>query len=136
LGGVGEALTSPMTLPKRTRLFIPLESLQPSQLYICKEKLEAVQNEFNHDPLAIFWDYPVLKLDRRLVLTDRHTHALVAFKNGVKFAIAHYDNDELDVSAYRICVSWCLEEGIKMIGDLKDRVLPLVEYQVMSLYNC
>ncbi|MFH0765928.1 MAG: hypothetical protein V2A61_05860 [Calditrichota bacterium] len=118
-------------------MIISFEYLQPSQLYICSEKLEAVQREFRQaSHLALYWTYPIIKINNRHVLTDRHTHALVAFNQGVKLAIAYLDEDDLDLNAYQVCVSWCLGEGVKEIGDLNARVLPYSEYQEKWIKRC
>jgi len=46
---------------------IELLSIQPSQLYICEEKLKAVQMK------GIFKPVPIKKLDNKIIFTDGHS---------------------------------------------------------------
>ena len=42
----------------------------------------------------------------------------------------------MDWEAYRICVGWCKEEGIRSIKDLKDRIVNAGDYQKLWLDRC
>ena len=44
--------------------------------------------------------------------------------------------DALDWAVYRVCVDWCLDEGIEWVGDLADRMLPPREFEQLWLLRC
>lgn len=113
-----------------------LHRLQPSQLYINAQKLQAVQenlagkNDHNPDPL------PVLEMDGNLVLTDGHTRALAAGLSGITKIQVYHDEDDIDLELYRICVDWCLNAGIHSVFDLKNRIIKPEDYQQLWLDRC
>ncbi len=47
-----------------------------------------------------------------------------------------WDEDDLDWAAYRICVDWCLEQGIRTVMDLEGRLLVPEAYDVLWLGRC
>ena len=100
-----------------------LLDLQPSQLYISSEKLAAVQRTVDFSVSEAMAPLPVRPLGDRVVLTDGRTRGLAAFLAGLTCVPVSWDTDELDWEAYRICVDWCTEEGIKSVADLRDRVV-------------
>ena len=110
-----------------TPVRVPVLSLQPSQLYVSRNKLLAVDAAYSPDepgePL------PVWRLDSMLILTDGHTRALAAFLRGDNKLPVYEDTDDLNWDAYRICVGWCLEEGIRSVADLQDRVISAESYE-------
>ncbi len=113
---------------------IELTRLQPSQLYICSEKLDVVVHAASEgepsDPV------PVKELDGRLVMTDGHTRAVAAHLAGSATLEAEWDEDELDWDAYRECVRWCLEEGVLGVAALARRVVPGEEYETLWIARC
>lgn len=113
---------------------VGIRDLQPSQLYISRTKLLAVEAALSpgepNEPL------PVWEWNSMLVLTDGHTRALAAFLRGQEDLPVYEDTDELDWDAYRICVGWCLEEGIRSAADLQDRVIPAGRYEELWLGRC
>jgi hypothetical protein len=55
---------------------------------------------------------------------------------GISEVRVYWEEDELDWDAYEVCVDWCKKEGINTIADLKERVIPSKEYQVLWLDRC
>ncbi|MEM2930202.1 MAG: ParB/Srx family N-terminal domain-containing protein [Thermoproteota archaeon] len=113
-----------------------LEDMQPSQLYISFEKLCEVMKRFNpRDPGSIE-PIPVKKLGDDIIFVDGHTRAFAAFLCGVSEISVYWEDEELDWEAYRICVEWCRESGIRRISDLKNRVIPQKDYEILWYKRC
>jgi len=93
-----------------------LADLQPSQLYISAEKLREVERSLGSDELGTIDPLPLKGLGGRTVLTDGHTRAFAAYRQGWECVLVYWDTDELDWEAYEICVRWCLEEGIHSVA--------------------
>jgi len=113
---------------------IDIAKLQPSQLYVCDEKLAEVERSLA--PGEALDPVPVKRLDGRLVLTDGHTRALAALRRGDRTIPVCWETGDLDWEAYRICVKWCLDEGIQTAADLRDRILPGEEYETLWIERC
>ncbi|MGC9336201.1 MAG: hypothetical protein ACP5JJ_18820, partial [Anaerolineae bacterium] len=79
---------------------------------------------------------PVKRLGGRVVLTDGHTRAFVAWQSGRTEVEVEWDRDELDWEAYELCVAWCEAEGIHKVADLAHRIVPPEEYAVVWLERC
>jgi len=112
---------------------IEIDKLQPSQLYIEKERFQKIFDEFdpeNYEPV------PVKKLDGELILTDGHTRALVAYLKGLKKIKFVWEDVELDWDVYRLCVKWCKKEGIFKIKDLKDRMINEEDFHRLWCKRC
>jgi hypothetical protein len=110
---------------------IPLSELQPSQLMVSAAKLERVL-AFPTEIESL----PVKRLAGRLVLTDGHTRALVALQKGRETITVHWDEDDNDWKLYEVCVGWCLEEGVRHISDLTERVVPHEQHQRLWIDRC
>lgn len=115
---------------------LPILAVQPSQLYVCSEKLAAVQREFMPQQPETLRPIPVKALDGNWVFTDGHTRALAAFRAGWTQIPVFADPDELDWVAYAICVDWCHQEGIRTIADLDPRVISTDKYNILWLERC
>jgi hypothetical protein len=111
---------------------IDLLSIQPSQLFINKKKLSKILAEEKEQKRII----PIKKLNDRIIFTDGHTRALVAYLQGKKQILVEWDDTELDWEAYQICVEWCCLEKIESIADLKDRQIEDDNYQILWLKRC
>lgn len=112
-----------------------LNSIQPSQLYISKEKLNTVLQWFDphrddYDPL------PVKELHGTLVFTDGHTRAFALANAGVTHCNVYKDPDDLDWHLYEHCVEWCRNEGIYSVYDLAARVIDAPQYQILWHDRC
>lgn len=119
-----------------TKLFMmKLGEIQPSQLFINSEKLSLVMKTFDVTPRSIE-PIPVKKIGEQIVFVDGHTRAFAAFLKGMSEVKVYWEEDELDWDEYEVCVDWCKKEGINTIADLKERVIPSKEYQVLWLDRC
>lgn len=113
-----------------------LRHLQPSQLYISREKLTSVQSRFDFsNPMGIT-PIPVKELGGLQVMTDGHTRALAAYLAGLSTVPTFADLDDLDWEAYQICVAWCHAEDIVSIADLVDRVVTSEDYERLWYDRC
>ncbi len=112
-----------------------LDEIQPSQLFINSEKLSLVMKTFDANPRSIEF-IPVKKIGDQVVFVDGHTRAFASFLRGMSKVKVYWEEDELDWDAYEVCVDWCKKEGINTIADLKERVIPSKEYQVLWLDRC
>lgn len=117
-------------------LWMSLSTLQPSQLYINKEKLSVLRSEIDFSDPVNIPPIPVKDLDDRWVMTDGHTRAFAAYLAGNTRLPVYLDEDELDWEAYRICVRWCREAGIESVADLQDRVISPERYKLLWLDRC
>lgn len=106
-----------------------LTELQPSQLYISSLKLSSVLHEFSEHGWDSVPPIPLLKLNGRIVMVDGHTRAVAAWLLGKQEVLACWDDDDLDLEAYRICVDWCVAEGITSPGALVTRVIAPDQYE-------
>ncbi|MHA1212281.1 MAG: hypothetical protein ACTSSH_07455 [Candidatus Heimdallarchaeota archaeon] len=113
-----------------------LKILQPSQLYISEKKLAAVQEKIDSNDIESIGILPVKKLDEDLIFTDGHTRAYAAYLEGFSTVLCEIETEELDWEMYEICVKWCKDEGITAIADLRTRVIPHAEYEVLWYQRC
>jgi hypothetical protein len=120
-----------------SRIFtMALVDIQPTQLYISRDKLEAVQAQVDFSNFVAIPPIPVKVLNGLLIMTDGHTCAFAAYLEGINALSVVWDNDELDWEAYQMCVDWCREEGITSIADLQSRVVSEQDYQEKWLDRC
>ncbi len=113
-----------------------LNAMQPSQLYICYEKLFEVMKKFNVNDPKSMEPIPVKRLGDEVVIVDGHTRAFAAFLCGFSEVPTYWEDEELDWDAYKICVEWCKMERIQTIADLKNRVVPQNEYEKLWYERC
>lgn len=110
---------------------LSLEQIQPSQLYICDDKLESVKDNWEStEPI------PIKKLNGEIIFTDGHTRAFYAYQKGLTEIEVYWDEDELDWEAYQICVDWCRDAGIFTIADLENRIVNQQDYEKMWYDRC
>jgi len=110
-----------------------IDKIQPSQLYINEAKFKKVWKSFepeNYEPI------PIKELDGEIIFTDGHTRGLVAYLKGFKEIEVEWENEEWDWDLYRLCVKWCKDEGITKIADLKDRIIPDKDFEILWLERC
>lgn len=117
-------------------LRVSLRNLQPSQPYVSAEKLSRVMWQFARHELDTQEAVSLWRLGDRLVITDGHTRALAAWLMGRDRIIARWETDPLDWEAYRICVRWCEESGIRSVPDLTGRVLNTADFRGLWLDRC
>ena len=113
-----------------------LGKIQPSQLYISSEKLSEVMKMFDLDKHASMEPIPIKRLGNEIVFVDGHTRAFAAFLHGLSEVPVYWEDEKLDWDAYEICVKWCKKEGIHTIVDLKNRVVPQKDYEILWYERC
>lgn len=115
---------------------IKLLDIQPSQFYISQEKINKINEWFQPSDLSNFEPIPIKKLNGRIIFTDGHTRAWVAYEAGLTEVPVVWDEDDLDWGLYHKCVDACLQCGIRTIADLKGRVLSPGDYVIKWDYWC
>lgn len=113
-----------------------LAELQPSQLWISREKLDAVLAGRERIDAADLAPLPVKRLADCLMLTDGHTRAVAAALSGISELTVYWETDDLDWEAYEECVRWCREEGIRSVLDLTGRIVSAADYQRLWHDRC
>ncbi len=121
---------------REDRFELPLTDLQPSQLYISEGKLRLIREWLNPHNKTDFDPIPIKQLDGRIVMTDGHTRAVAAVLAQWDTVPVYWDPDELDWSAYRMDVQWCLEANIASPYDLEKRIVTHKDYQVLWYKRC
>jgi len=120
-----------------TRTFMmKLNEIQPSQLYISSEKLHEVMKTFDPNKPESIEPIPIKKLGKEIIFVDGHTRAFAAFLHDLSEVPVYWEDEELDWDAYEICVGWCKKEGIYTIADLKNRVVPQKDYEILWYRRC
>jgi hypothetical protein len=118
-------------MPDTRKTFsLRLDQIQPTQLYISRGKLAAVQASARLEAV------PVKEMNGRVVFTDGHTRAFAAYLAGRQEIEVYWEDEELDWAAYQVCVDWCLVERIHSIADLTDRVLDPEQYEILWHKRC
>ena len=79
---------------------------------------------------------PIKRLGNEIIFVDGHTRAFAAFLNGLSEVPVYWEDEELDWEAYKICVEWCRKEEIHTIADLKNRVVPQKDYEILWYRRC
>lgn len=113
-----------------------LNKIQPSQLYISSEKLSEVMKMFDPDKLESIEPIPIKRLGNRIIFVDGHTRAFAALLHDLSEVPVCWEDEELDWEEYKICVEWCRKEGIHTIADLKNRVVPQKDYEILWYRRC
>jgi len=115
---------------------LKIKDIQPSQLYISSTKLANIYVKFNFITTGAITPVPVKKLGEDIIYTDGHTRAFALYERGENEIRAYWDEDDLDLGEYEICVGWCKDEGIFTIADLKDRVVSPDDFQKLWIRRC
>lgn len=110
--------------------------IQPSQLYISKEKLAKIKEKFNSKDLSTLGVIPIKKIGTDIFYTDGHTRAFAAYQAGFKEIPVIWEDEELDWELYKICIKWCKDAGIYTIADLRNRVIDQKEYEILWYKRC
>lgn len=113
-----------------------LNKIQPTQLFISSEKLSEVMKTVDPKNPKLIEPISVKKLDNAIIFVDGHTRAFAAFLLGFAKVPVYWENEELDWDAYKICVKWCKKAKIRAIADLKNRVIPQKDYEVLWYRRC
>ncbi|MFX0003380.1 MAG: hypothetical protein ACFE9C_08820 [Candidatus Hodarchaeota archaeon] len=110
--------------------------IQPSQLYISKEKLVKVKKIINPKDLSPLKAIPIKKIGQEIFYTDGHTRALAIYQAGFKEIPVIWEDEELDWEMYEICIKWCKDAGIYSIADLGDKIIEQKDYEILWYKRC
>lgn len=115
--------------------YMKLDKLQPSQSYICEEKLARVNawidaEEHNYDPI------PVKKIGEKYVFTDGHTRAFAISQKGKTEVKVRFDEDVLDLDLYEKCIDLCVSNKVLDICNLSSRVVDCESYEELWHKKC
>jgi len=116
--------------------FMKLLDIQPSQLYINRNKLESVKQRYSPLRIDSLPPIPVKKNRDNIFFTDGHTRAFAALLEGFKEILVVWEDVELDWEMYEICINWCKEEKIFNISDLKEKVVDNDRYKALWIDRC
>ena len=116
--------------------YLRLVDIQPSQFYLSQEKIDRIKQWFDPKDLSNFEPLPIKLLNGRIIFTDGHTRAWVAYEAGLTKVPLMWDEDDLPWDLYQNCVDACLERGVQTVADLVGRILPPDEYKEKWLGWC
>jgi hypothetical protein len=115
---------------------LPLDAIQPSQLYISRLKLDLTLRQLEEGGTSSLEPIPIKILDGEQVATDGHTRGVALLLSGERVTDCVWEDLEMDWEEYRICVRWCKESGIQSMEDLLGRVISHSDYKIMWLERC
>lgn len=121
---------------------INIDLLGLSQIYLSAEKIASVTEWFNPQNLDNFQPLPVYNFgNNTYTLTDGHTRAYVAYKNGISVLPIFYDNDEIITNQigqllYKADIDWCKRFKLSHIKQLENRILSKSAYQKLWIERC
>ncbi len=121
---------------------VPVNSLGLSQLYISQEKYASVMEWFCPEDMDRFQPLSVHDFGNGVnTLTDGHTRALAAYKNGILKVPVVYDNDKIVTNPtgqmlYKADIEWCSRFGLKHIGQLERRIISKDLYARLWIERC
>lgn len=121
---------------------IDLNDLGLSQMYLNRNKIDAIENWFSITNIDDYEPLPVYDFGNgRLTLTDGHSRAFVANKHGIKKVKVKYDHDEIVTGItgqklYKQALVWCKRFSIDNIGKLEDRIISNEDYAFYWIERC
>ena len=116
--------------------YMDLDKIQPSQLYISKQKLRKIQKTFDSADVLTLEVIPIKKLGSDIIYTDGHSRAYAVYLAGITRIRVEWETEDLDWEMYEICVDWCKDVGISIIADLKTRVITHRVYRKLWYKRC
>ncbi len=127
----------------KQRVFtVGLSDIGISQLYLCREKLEAVDQWFDAARIDDYEPLPVFDFGNgRLTLTDGHSRAFTMLCNDLRTIRVVLDFDKMITSEmgqklYIRDIEWCERKGLHTVMDLSDRIISEKRYVVLWLERC
>ena len=121
---------------------INIDLLGLSQIYLSSDKIASVTEWFNPRCMNDFQPLPVHDFgNNTYTLTDGHTRAYVAYKNGVSVLPVIYDNDDIITNKvgqmlYKADIDWCARFKLSHIKHLENRILNKSAYQKLWIERC
>lgn len=110
--------------------------VQPSQLYISRKKLEAVEARLNGEGGLACVPLTVKRMRGRVTFTDGHTRAFALYRAGVETVTVEWEPDDWDWELYDVCLDWCAREGVGSVADFEGRILDPGEYDRLWIDRC
>lgn len=115
--------------------FLNAKKLQPSQLYISSNKKKKNQ-EWLKSRDSDYDAIPIIEMEEKLLMTDGHTRAVILCELGVEDIKVYWDQDEIDLEAYKQCLLWCEKENISSPFDLISRVISQEAFEEKWIGRC
>lgn len=121
---------------------IAVDSLGLSQIYLSSDKIASVTEWFNPQCMDNFQPLPVYDFGNdTYTLTDGHTRAYVAYKNGISFLPVFYDKDDIVTNQvgqmlYKTSIDWCKRFKLSHIKQLEHRIINKSKYQKLWIDRC
>lgn len=121
---------------------INVDLLGLSQIYLSSNKIASVTEWFNPQCMDNFQPLPVHDFgNNTYTLTDGHTRAYVAYKNGVSLLPVFYDNDDIVTNQigqmlYNADIEWCKRFRLSHIKQLEHRIINKNTYQKLWIDRC
>lgn len=122
--------------------FINIDLLGLSQIYLSSSKINSVVEWFNPQCMDNFQPLSVHDFgNNTYTITDGHTRAYVAYKNGVSVLPVFYDNDDMITNQvgqmlYKEDLEWCKRFRLSHIKQLENRILDKNVYQQLWIERC
>lgn len=122
--------------------FMSIDLLGLSQIYLNADKITSVTRWFDPQHMDRFQPLPVHDFGNHgYTLTDGHTRAYVAYKNGVSYLPVFYDEDnivagEVGQMLYKADIDWCKRFHLTHIKQLENRILDNSGYQKLWVERC
>lgn len=113
-----------------------------SQIYLCADKIASILKWFDPQHMDVFQPLPVHDFgNNRYTLTDGHTRAFVAYKNGISALPVVYDYDDIVTNAvgqmlYKEDIQWCERFRLYHVKDLENRIVNKIQYQKLWEDRC
>ena len=121
---------------------INIDSLGISQIYLSSSKIASITEWFNPQCMDNFQPLRVHDFrNNTYTITDGHTRAYIAYKNGVSVLPVCYDSDDMIVGQvgqmqYRADLDWCKRFKLSHIKHLENRILSKSTYQKLWIERC
>lgn len=121
---------------------INIDSLGLSQIYLSSDKISSVTKWFNPQCMDSFQPLRVHDFgNNTYTITDGHTRAFIAYKNGVSDLPVLYDKGDIIVSRveqmlYKADLDWCKRFKLSHIKHLENRILSKGAYQKLWIERC
>lgn len=118
------------------KIKIELSELQPSQLFLNRNKLRNLIMEGFYAEQTEEEPLPVIKYNGELVLIDGHTRAFLADQQGETHIMVEYLSEVDHLSTYQTYVSWCKEEMITKVSDLGKQIISNDDFERAWVERC
>ena len=112
---------------------VKITDLHPTQLYLSKKKLQAIQMLDQSEEIIKVDPISILVFGDGFLITDGHHRAYQALLAGRDTISAEWDRDGGD-ELYHLYAQACEERKIYSVLDLKNHILPQDEYEA-KWYN-